>query len=50
MGNELNHPGIVCLMMEGSNSRGMRRLQHLRQVTDDLGWVTYEGIKILSQK
>ena len=50
MGHILRHPGILGLMMEGllvegSNGRGRPRLQYLRQVADNVGCVTYEGIR-----
>ena len=50
MGHVLRHPGIVGLMMEGSNGRSRPRLQYLRQIADDMGCVTYEGVKSMSQK
>ena len=37
-------------LVEGSNGRGRPRLQYLRQIADDVGCDTYEGIKRLSQR
>ena len=54
VGHVLRHPGILGLMMEGlvegSNGRGRPRLQYLRQIAEDVGCDTYEGIKRLSQR
>ena len=54
VGHVLRHPGIVGFLIErlveGSNGRGRPRLQYLRQIADDVGCVTYEGIKRRSQR